>query len=68
MVTAGDRQIWQGILMDYSPTVRGRRMMRELPASGRPLGLIAGGAAQRLDFSKSKLYRLENGRQPHNAR
>jgi transcriptional regulator with XRE-family HTH domain len=62
MVTAVDWQIWQGILMDYSPTVRGRRLMRELARLRHSQGLSLEVAAQRLDFSKSKLYRLENGR------
>lgn len=48
--------------MDYSPTVRGRRLMRELARLRHAQGLSLEVAAQRLDFSKSKLYRLENGR------
>jgi transcriptional regulator with XRE-family HTH domain len=48
--------------MDYSPTVRGRRLMRELIRLRQAQGLSLETAAQRLDFSKSKLYRLENGR------
>jgi transcriptional regulator with XRE-family HTH domain len=48
--------------MDYSPTVRGRRLMRELTRLRRAQGLSLEVAAQRLGFSKSKLYRLENGR------
>jgi transcriptional regulator with XRE-family HTH domain len=48
--------------MDYSPTVRGRRLMRELTRLRQAQGLSLETAAQRLDFSKSKLYRLENGR------
>lgn len=48
--------------MDYSPTVRGRRLMRELTRLRHAQGLSLEVAAQRLDFSKSKLYRLENGR------
>ena len=48
--------------MDYSPTVRGRRLMRELTRLRHAQGLSLDVAAQRLDFSKSKLYRLENGR------
>jgi len=48
--------------MDYSPTVRGRRLMRELTRLRQAQGLSLEVAAQRLDFSKSKLYRVENGR------
>ncbi len=48
--------------MDYSPTVRGRRLMRELTRLRQAQGLSLETAAQRLDFSKSKLYRLEAGR------
>jgi transcriptional regulator with XRE-family HTH domain len=48
--------------MDYSPTVRGRRLMRELTRLRQAQGLSLERAAQRLDFSKSKLYRIENGR------
>jgi transcriptional regulator with XRE-family HTH domain len=48
--------------MDYSPTVRGRRLMRELTRFRQAQGLSLESAAQRLDFSKSKLYRVENGR------
>ncbi|HEV2373595.1 MAG TPA: helix-turn-helix transcriptional regulator [Streptosporangiaceae bacterium] len=48
--------------MDYSPTVRGRRLMRELTRLRQAQGLSLETAAQRLDFSKSKLYRIENGR------
>lgn len=48
--------------MDYSPTVRSRRLMRELTRLRQAQGLSLEVAAQRLDFSKSKLYRLENGR------
>lgn len=48
--------------MDYSPTVRGRRLMRELTRLRQTQGLSLEVAAQRLDFSKSKLYRIENGR------
>ena len=48
--------------MDYSPTVRGRRLMRELTRLRQAQGLSLETAAQRLDFSKSKLYRVENGR------
>jgi transcriptional regulator with XRE-family HTH domain len=48
--------------MDYSPTVRGRRLIRELTRFRQAQGLSLETAAQRLDFSKSKLYRVENGR------
>jgi len=48
--------------MDRSPTVRGRRLMRELKRLREVSGLSPDEAAQRLDFSKSKLYRIENGR------
>lgn len=48
--------------MDYSPTVRGRRMTREIIRLRQAAGLSLDVAAGRLDFSKSKLYRLENGR------
>jgi transcriptional regulator with XRE-family HTH domain len=48
--------------MDYSPTVRGRRMMRDIARLRQAAGLSLETAAQRLDFSKSKLYRLESGR------
>jgi transcriptional regulator with XRE-family HTH domain len=48
--------------MDYSPTVRGRRLMREIARLRQAAGLSLDVAAGRLDFSKSKLYRLENGR------
>lgn len=49
-------------VMEYSPTVRGRRLMRELTRLRQAQGLSLEVAAQRLDFSKSKLYRIENGR------
>jgi transcriptional regulator with XRE-family HTH domain len=48
--------------MDHSPTVRGRRLMREVKRLREASGLSPDEAAQRLDFSKSKLYRIENGR------
>jgi|HubBroStandDraft_1064217.scaffolds.fasta_scaffold15654_3 DNA-binding XRE family transcriptional regulator len=48
--------------MDYSPTVRGRRLMRELTRLRHAQGLSLETAAQRLGFSKSNLYRIENGR------
>lgn len=48
--------------MDYSPTVRGRRLIREIERLRRSTGLSMEAAAQRLGWSTSKLYRLENGR------
>jgi transcriptional regulator with XRE-family HTH domain len=51
-----------GDRMDHSPTVRGRRLMREVKRLRELSGLSPDEAAQRLDFSKSKLYRIENGR------
>lgn len=48
--------------MDHSPTVRGRRLMRELKRLREASGMSPDEAARRLDFSKSKLYRIENGR------
>src|SRR6266581_7305888 len=51
-----------GDVMDYSPTVRGRRLMREITRLRQAAGLSLEIASRRLDFSKSKLYRLENGR------
>ena len=48
--------------MDRSPTVRGRRLMRELKRLRESAGLPPDEAAQRLDFSVSKLYRIENGK------
>jgi transcriptional regulator with XRE-family HTH domain len=48
--------------MDNSPTVRGRRLTRELKRLREAVGITPDQAAQRLDFSKSKLYRIENGR------
>ncbi len=47
--------------MEYSPTVRGRRLMRELTRLRQAQGLALDDAASRLDFSKSKMYRIENG-------
>jgi hypothetical protein len=41
--------------MDDSPTARGRRLMRELTRQCQTQGLSLETAAQRLDFSKSKL-------------
>lgn len=62
--SAADRNLddrW-GMRMDHSPTVRGRRLMREVKRLRELTGLSPDEAAQRLDFSKSKLYRIENGR------
>jgi transcriptional regulator with XRE-family HTH domain len=51
-----------GTRMDHSPTVRGRRLTRELKRLREASGITPDEAARRLDFSKSKLYRIENGR------
>lgn len=48
--------------MDHSPTVRGRRLMREVKRLRESSGMSSDEAARRLDFSKSKLYRIENGK------
>lgn len=48
--------------MDHSPTVRGRRLMRELKRLREQANISPDEAASKLDFSKSKLYRIENGR------
>lgn len=48
--------------MEHSPTVRGRRLMRELKRLREGSGISSDEAARRLAFSKSKLYRIENGR------
>jgi transcriptional regulator with XRE-family HTH domain len=48
--------------MDHSPTVRGRRLVRELKRLREASGMGPDEVAQRLDFSKSKLYRIENGK------
>lgn len=48
--------------MEYSPTVRGRRLIREVERLRHGSGLSMDAAAQRLGWSTSKLYRLENGR------
>jgi transcriptional regulator with XRE-family HTH domain len=50
------------VCVDHSPTVRGRRLMREVKRLREASGLSPDEAAQRLDFSKSKLYRIENGK------
>lgn len=48
--------------MEYSPTVRGRRLVREVGRLRRGSGLSMEAAARRLGWSTSKMYRLENGR------
>jgi transcriptional regulator with XRE-family HTH domain len=48
--------------VDHSPTVRGRRLTREVKRLREESGLSPDEAARRLDFSKSKLYRIENGK------
>src|SRR6266576_2578671 len=48
--------------VEYSPTVRGRRLIREIERLRHGSGLSMESAAQRLGWSSSKLYRLENGR------
>lgn len=48
--------------MEYSPTVRGRRLIREIERLRHDSGLSMETVAQRLGWSLSKLYRLENGR------
>src|ERR1035441_5950794 len=51
-----------GVCVDHSPTVRGRRLVRELKRLREASGMGPDEVAQRLDFSKSKLYRIENGK------
>jgi transcriptional regulator with XRE-family HTH domain len=48
--------------VEYSPTVRGRRLIREIERLRHGSGLSMEAAAQQLGWSLSKLYRLENGR------
>jgi transcriptional regulator with XRE-family HTH domain len=48
--------------VDYSPTVRGRRLIREIERLRHDSGLSMEAAAKQLGWSVSKLYRLENGR------
>ena len=48
--------------MDYSPTVRARRLIREIVRLRTDSGLSMDTVASRLDWSKSKLYRIEAGR------
>jgi hypothetical protein len=52
-----------GDRVEYSPTVRGRRLIRELERLRHDSGgLSMEAAAKQLGWSVSKLYRLENGR------
>src|ERR1022692_1656960 len=51
-----------GVCVDHSPTVRGRRLVRDLKRLREASGMGPDEVAQRLDFSKSKLYRIENGK------
>ncbi|MGH3397077.1 MAG: helix-turn-helix domain-containing protein [Streptosporangiaceae bacterium] len=51
-----------GVGVDHSSTVRGRRLMREVKRLRESSGMGPDEAARRLDFSKSKLYRIENGK------
>lgn len=48
--------------MEYSPTVRGRRLIREIVRLRQQHGLSMEAAARQLGWSTSKMYRLENGR------
>ena len=48
--------------MEYSPTVRGRRLIREIERLRHGSGLSMEAGAKQLGWSTSKLYRLENGR------
>lgn len=48
--------------MDYSPTVRVRRLIREIVRLRKKHGLSMEAAARQLGCSTSKMYRLENGR------
>jgi len=48
--------------VEYSPTVRGRRLIREIERLRHGSGLSMEAAAKQLGWSLSKLYRLENGR------
>jgi transcriptional regulator with XRE-family HTH domain len=52
----------RGTGVEYSPTVRGRRLIRELERLRHDSGLSMETAAKQLGWSVSKLYRLENGR------
>jgi transcriptional regulator with XRE-family HTH domain len=51
-----------GGMVEYSLTVRGRRLIREIERLRHDAGLSMEAAAVRLGWSTSKLYRLENGR------
>lgn len=48
--------------MSYSPTVRGRRLIREVTRLRHEADLSMEAAAARLGWSASKMYRLESGR------
>jgi transcriptional regulator with XRE-family HTH domain len=48
--------------VEYTSTVRGRRLIREIERLRHASGLPMEAAAQRLGWSTSKLYRLEAGR------
>lgn len=48
--------------VEYTPTVRGRRLIREMVRLRNGNGLSMETAASRLDWSRSKLYRVEAGR------
>jgi transcriptional regulator with XRE-family HTH domain len=48
--------------VEYTSTVRGRRLIREIERLRHASGLSMEAAAQRLGWSTSKLYRLEAGR------
>jgi len=56
------RLAMSGGCVDYSPTVRGRRLIREIERLRHDSGLSMETAAKQLSWSVSKLYRLENGR------
>src|SRR5260370_34595172 len=51
-----------GGMVEYSPPVRGRRLIGEIERLRHDTGLSMEAAAHRLGWSTSKLYRLENGR------
>jgi transcriptional regulator with XRE-family HTH domain len=57
-----DRIAERGGIVGYSPTVRGRRLVREVERLRHERGLSMEAAAERLGWSASKLYRLENGK------
>jgi transcriptional regulator with XRE-family HTH domain len=56
------RHVRSEVTVGYSPTVRGRRLIREVERLRRDRGLSMEASAQRLGWSLSKLYRLENGK------